>query len=107
MTTELDRSFQERLERIDAMRRSGWWKRGPTPRQRRRPNPVMRLPMRLIVMTVLLVLGLKTMLLATAGPVEYAAALNRLPRDTHGGAILRVVFGPDPISRAIARHLRL
>ncbi len=99
-----EHTFEERLRRIEALRTGGWWKRGTPGRRRRRS--VVRLPLRLLVISVALVIALKSLALATVSEGEYRAALRGLPEDTLTGEVLRVVFGPDPVSQTVARMLR-
>ncbi len=95
-----EHTFEERLRRIEALRTGGWWKRGTPGRRRRRS--VVHFPLRLLVISV----ALKSLALATVSEGEYRAALRGLPEGTVTGEVLRVVFGPDPVSQTVARMLR-
>lgn len=100
-------TFRDRIVRIEK-RQTGWFGRNRTGRRRARgaDRITLRLPFSSILVMAACLIGIKAMVLANSSEGAYrAAALEMASRGT-AGQVLAVIFGPDPISTQLARHLR-
>ena len=100
-------TFRDRIVRIEKTNNGGWFRRGRRERgSRRGPSVLSRLPFSTLVVATCLLIAIKTLVLGSVSEGAYRAAALELREEGPLGVALATVFGPDPISTELSRHLR-
>ena len=94
-TPQDESTFRDRIVRIEKH----------LPKQRQR-GVTARLPFTSILVMGAALIGIKAMVLASVSEGAYRAAAQDLAQEGPVGQVLAVIFGPDPVSLELARHIR-
>lgn len=104
-----ENTFRDRIVRIEGEGRGGLFRRGRKNRRkasRRSAGIATRLPFNTIVVLGCMLIAIKAMVLSGVSEGAYRSAALELRQEGTLGVVLATIFGPDPVSTELSRHLR-
>lgn len=95
-TPQSEATFRDRIVRINRseMRRT------------RKRGGALRAALKVVMIAGLFLVGAKTLVLSDVSEGAFRQAALDLHQDGPAGMVLATIFGPDPISTELSRHLR-
>ena len=103
-----ENTFRDRIVRIERKERGGLFRRRRQRRDRTHKSAgiITRLPLNTVLVIGCLLIAMKCMVLAGTSEGAYRSAAVELRQEGTMGIVLSIIFGPDPISTELSRHLR-